>query len=180
MRYVSGLKNHALIAKQRQNSAGNAPRCSSISGVTGEFWRQKIKASGGCLCGQLRYEIDGEPILMGNCYCADCQKETGSGHLTIVGLPASAVTLSGESRTFTKPGDSGGAVNRIFCPECGGTIYGQSAAMGNIRAIRAGTLDDSSEVTVQTAVYCSRAKDWDPVPAHVHGFAEMPPPESMP
>jgi hypothetical protein len=33
--------------------------------------------TGGCLCGALRYEAEGEPRYAGLCYCADRQKATG-------------------------------------------------------------------------------------------------------
>ena len=34
--------------------------------------------TGSCLCGQVRYSLDGEPFLTGVCHCADCRKESGS------------------------------------------------------------------------------------------------------
>ena len=40
--------------------------------------------TGTCLCGAVRYEASAEPVFSGNCYRIDCQKEAGSGHLTVV------------------------------------------------------------------------------------------------
>jgi hypothetical protein len=37
--------------------------------------------TGGCLCGSLRYEAEGEPLFTGHCYCADCRKASGSGFI---------------------------------------------------------------------------------------------------
>jgi hypothetical protein len=31
------------------------------------------KMSGGCLCGQVRYTADAEPMFAGICHCKDCQ-----------------------------------------------------------------------------------------------------------
>ena len=47
--------------------------------------------TGGCLCGSLRYEAEGEPSAIGKCYCTDCQKESGTGHMTFVAFPADAI-----------------------------------------------------------------------------------------
>jgi hypothetical protein len=42
---------------------------------------------GGCLCGALRYEAEGEPLYAGHCYCADCRKASGSGFIPFMGFP---------------------------------------------------------------------------------------------
>ena len=42
--------------------------------------------TGGCLCGALRYEAVGEPLYAGLCYCADCQKASGSGFIPFIGF----------------------------------------------------------------------------------------------
>src|SRR5437868_3149978 len=34
---------------------------------------------GGCLCGQVRYSANAEPMFTGACHCKTCQKESGSG-----------------------------------------------------------------------------------------------------
>lgn len=134
-----------------------------------------MKASGGCLCGELRYEIDGEPMWAGKCYCGDCRKETGGGHLSAVAVSADILTVTGESKVFSRAGDSGSDVNRTFCPTCGSTVFGNPSVMGDMRIVRLGTLDDSTGIEMQMAVYCSRAQDWDKVPEGLTAFPEMPP-----
>ena len=37
--------------------------------------------SGGCLCGAVRYEAQGEPLYAGHCYCEDCRKASGGGFI---------------------------------------------------------------------------------------------------
>lgn len=97
-----------------------------------------MKASGGCLCGALRYEIDGK------------------------------------RKVFSRPGDRGSDVNRTFCPSCGSTVFGNPLVMGDMRIVGLGTLDDSSGIEMQMAVYCSRAQNWDKVAEGLMTFPEMP------
>ena len=35
--------------------------------------------TGSCLCGAVKYEINGDPVFAGLCHCKDCQKYTGTG-----------------------------------------------------------------------------------------------------
>ena len=36
--------------------------------------------SGSCLCGEIRFEIEGEFELFYLCHCEYCRKDTGSAH----------------------------------------------------------------------------------------------------
>jgi hypothetical protein len=36
--------------------------------------------TGGCACGAIRYEINGEPVVMLDCQCRQCQRDSGTGH----------------------------------------------------------------------------------------------------
>jgi hypothetical protein len=57
--------------------------------------------TGGCLCSALCYEAEGEPLFAGLCYCADCQKASGSAFIPFMGFASSAVRVSGPARQFT-------------------------------------------------------------------------------
>ncbi len=131
--------------------------------------------TGGCLCGTVRYEIEGTPQFVGRCYCNDCKKETGTGHNTVVAVADAALRLTGTLTDFARPGDSGADVVRSFCPKCGTTVVGRPARMAGVAMVRAGTLDDPSLVTPMAAVYGSRAVHWDQPPAGLQVFPETPP-----
>src|SRR3954454_22844721 len=71
---------------------------------------------GGCRCGKVRYSADTEPVFVGVCHCTDCQHFTGSAFATVVGVPASALKVTGTLKSFTKRGDPGKPQHRRFCP----------------------------------------------------------------
>jgi hypothetical protein len=129
--------------------------------------------TGSCLCGAVKYQSAADPLFAGNCYCIDCQKETGAGHGTIVGVPDAAFSVTGPLTTFTKPGDSGKNLERSFCSKCGTTVFGRPEAAPGLTLIRAGTLDDPSIATPIMSLYVSRAHNWDPPVAGVPGHPEM-------
>ena len=37
--------------------------------------------TGGCACGEIRYEISDEPMVMNDCHCRDCQRKSGTGQI---------------------------------------------------------------------------------------------------
>jgi hypothetical protein len=41
---------------------------------------------GGCLCGNLRYAADTEPIFSAVCHCKACQKQTGTAFRIVVAV----------------------------------------------------------------------------------------------
>ena len=79
----------------------------------------KMSAAGGCLCGDIRYRADAEPLWICHCHCEKCRKQTGSAVATYVGFPAGSVTwLAAEPTRYRSSND----VERSFCPTCGSTI----------------------------------------------------------
>jgi hypothetical protein len=63
--------------------------------------------TGGCACGAIRYACEGEPTLMFNCHCRDCQRASGSAYAAITIFPKTAVAVTGEPRWFAVAGGSG-------------------------------------------------------------------------
>jgi hypothetical protein len=136
----------------------------------------QMKIEGGCLCGKVRYAADAEPVFVGICHCTDCQKETGTAFNLVVGIPQPALSLQGALKTFSARGDSGKAVHRRFCPECGSTISSEPDAFPGVTIIRAGTLDDTSWVKPATEIFCDSAQSWVSLGGDRQHFAKMPPP----
>jgi len=95
-----------------------------------------MKLSGGCNCGQVRYEIDGEPVRIGICHCANCRKASGSAFSFFAIWPRAAVALSGELGCWQSR-----AGGDRFCPKCGSSMFCWSDGAEEIE-IKIGTLDD--------------------------------------
>jgi len=75
-----------------------------------------MKATGGCLCGQIRYEVNYDTFIAGRCHCRDCQYVSGGEPTAAVAFPSNAVrTVKGLARVFNTYADSGTRVFRAFC-----------------------------------------------------------------
>jgi hypothetical protein len=130
---------------------------------------------GGCCCGAVRYEITGDPVVTMQCQCRACQKDTGTGHSSILVFPKTAARFTGRTTEFERPGDSGGRVTKSFCPTCGGTVKETLTVLPDVVVIHVGSLDDPSVYTPQMVVYTSRALSWDQIDPTLPKFPQMPP-----
>jgi hypothetical protein len=129
---------------------------------------------GGCLCGQVRFSIDAEPVGARACWCRDCQR-IASGSATVnVLFPEEAVAFTGEITTIERTADSGNTVERGFCPRCGSQMYSRTVQPAGLpMRIRAGTLDDPELMAPQAIIWTDSAPSWavlDPkLPHHPKG-----------
>ena len=130
--------------------------------------------TGGCLCGALRYEAQGEPAYAGHCYCEDCRKASGSGFIPFMGFAASAVRFTGRSQTYTCKSASGGDAVRNSCPTCGGLVFGGVVGQDEMHTIYAGSLDDPSVFRPAIAIFTRNRPAWALVPPELTTFEAMP------
>lgn len=135
------------------------------------------KLTGGCLCGAVRYEITGDLIFSGKCYCNDCRKSGGTGHSAVLAVPDQAIKITGKVTEYKKAGGSGQPITRGFCPVCGSRLTSVASVMPGVTMVVAGTLDNPEQFVSQMSVYASRAPSWDQPQVGTVTFAEMPPPQ---
>jgi hypothetical protein len=133
-----------------------------------------IKRSGGCLCGALRYEVEGEPRSAGYCYCADCRKASGSGFVPFMNFGRDAVRFFGEARQFRSKAASGGEAVRNSCPVCMSLVFGGEIDKSQSFTIYAGSLDDPSFFRPQVAIFARGRPAWAVVPASFPEFEALP------
>ncbi len=122
------------------------------------------KRTGGCLCGKVRYAFDTDAVISGHhCHCTDCQKSTGSGKATMVFVVADKLKIDGTIKYFTVTGTDGAEVSRGFCEECGSPLISYLGGLDAMKIIKAGSLDDSSWINIQSSFWSASAAPWSPV-----------------
>ena len=119
------------------------------------------KYSGQCLCGEISYSVDIEPVFTGNCHCKDCQRSSGSAFIPAMIFPEKDVVVSGEVKYFESQTDSGTIHKRGFCPDCGSQLFARFSNMPGMLGIKAGTLNDSSNYAPKLDFYVGSAAPWD-------------------
>ena len=88
---------------------------SSNALLSGETSMKIETYSGGCLCGQVRYEAKGDPDRVAVCHCRYCQLRTGSPFGSLVYFETSRISVAGGSlSTYGFLSESGSKWKRSF------------------------------------------------------------------
>jgi hypothetical protein len=74
---------------------------------------------GGCLCGAVRFSVEGEPKWTAYCHCQSCRRQTGAPVSAYAGFENAAVTFTKGQPTYF---ESSPGVSRGFCAVCGSTL----------------------------------------------------------
>jgi len=94
------------------------------------------------------------------CHCLDCQRRTGSAYGIQARFPVDTVTISGDSKVFTRTADSGNQLTFHFCPVCGSTVHYQIATRPDLIAIPIGAFADPAFPPPTVSVYEARRHPW--------------------
>jgi hypothetical protein len=117
-----------------------------------------------CTCGSVSVACEGEPAKVSLCHCLACQKRTGSTYGIGAFFPDAALTLCGETSSYTRPSDSGHAVTFHFCPNCGSTVWWQASRLPGMTAVAVGAFADPQFPAPQQAVFKVHKHGWVVVP----------------
>lgn len=112
---------------------------------------------GGCLCGAVRYRIDGTPRLVSHRHCLHCRRSSGAAFLTWLELDAKLFHfVRGTPASY----ESRPRVTRQFCGQCGSQLTWQNADDPSEIDVTACSLDDPSLVVPQDHIWCDRMLPW--------------------
>lgn len=120
-----------------------------------------VKDQATCGCGAVSVEISGRVWTMFHCACTACQKVTGSGHSSIAVVAADAVTVSGETASFSRPADSGATLTRHFCPTCGVPVFAKTTSRDDITLVPAGLFGKGDWFSAGHVLFARSKLDWD-------------------
>jgi hypothetical protein len=131
--------------------------------------------TGRCLCGDVSFKLATEPLATRICWCRDCQHLAANGSVNIM-VAADGLTVTGTLAEHTKAADSGNAVTRMFCPNCGTHLFAKAAARPQFRVVRVGNLDDPSSVKPTANIWADSAPTWACMNGLLERVAQQPAP----
>jgi hypothetical protein len=136
---------------------------------------------GGCDCGDLRYEIDVDPIIVHACHCTWCQRETGGAFAVNALVETSRIKLlSGTPVEVDTPSASGRGQIIARCPNCHVAVWSHYSGAGRKLAfIRTGTLDHPHDIEPDIHIFTSTKRPWVVLPEGARSFPEFYDPQAV-
>jgi hypothetical protein len=140
-----------------------------------EIETEHLAAEGRCLCGDVRYRVEGERSGFIVCHCARCRKHTGSAFVSFTVFETGEFTwISGRDSLALYPtvhGEDG----RSFCRVCGTSMPGPSRGGSVLGGIMAGHILDMPPVDLIYHVYTASKCPWISIPKDAHQWETVPP-----
>lgn len=126
-----------------------------------------MAVQGGCLCGAVRYQIDGQLFDVENCHCSMCRRFHGAAFSTYAKFnPEDFRWLQGESKVVVYRSSPG--QGWAFCRTCGSSLGLPGG--DKLIEITLGTVDGDPGVRPERHTFVGSKASWyeilDPLPQH--------------
>jgi hypothetical protein len=120
-------------------------------------------ASGGCLCGAVRYEVTAPLRDLLICHCIECRRWHGHISVTTAANEQDLVLLEDRGLRWIDSPLSDAHARRGFCGECGSSLFWSAPGHETV-SIAAGTLDGPTGLSAISHWYVSQAGDYYEIP----------------
>jgi hypothetical protein len=113
---------------------------------------------GGCLCGALRYRVEGEALVSGICHCRTCRRTASAPMLPFLTFSAERFVLTqGTVADF----HSSSGVTRSFCGRCGSPLTYRNEREPEQIDVMTCSLDDPEAFPPTYHVWVSHKLKWE-------------------
>jgi hypothetical protein len=125
---------------------------------------------GGCLCGAIRYRVEGEPLDAGYCHCRMCQRSAGAPVLAWATFKVEQVeVLEGVPLRYRSSPEA----QRAFCGACGTQLWFVTSKAPLLIDVTLASLDDPASIVPEYHIWTASRIPWldtsDHLPRHQDG-----------
>ncbi len=115
---------------------------------------------GGCLCGSVRYRVDGGLRDVTTCHCGECRRAHGGAAPYTACEDELLTIVTGDTLTWIDSPASTTHARRAFCNQCGSSLFWK-APDRSYTAIAAGTVDEPSGLRAVGHIWWDARADWE-------------------
>ncbi len=112
--------------------------------------------TGGCYCGQVRFEVQGQMRDAVFCHCGQCRKMTGFHMAASVARAKDFRLLEDQSLTWFRSSEQ---AERGFCQTCGTPLFWCEIG-GETLAITMGSLDEPDRLKSRAHIFVQDKPNW--------------------
>ncbi|MFV2060920.1 MAG: GFA family protein [Gammaproteobacteria bacterium] len=127
--------------------------------------------TGSCLCGNVKYEINGmiNDIVM--CHCSLCRKAQGSAFATNANVAANDFRFVSGEENLTAYEANPGQI-KYFCKTCGSPIMSKQLKRPELIRIRLGLVESNIVERPHAHIYVSSKANWEIISGDLAQFDE--------
>tara|TARA_R110002074_G_scaffold273857_1_gene445416 strand:+ start:607 stop:1044 length:438 start_codon:yes stop_codon:yes gene_type:complete len=134
--------------------------------------KPEVTIKGGCLCGQVGYQITGPLFNSDHCHCSMCRRQHGAAFSTYADFkPGNFKWICGEDRI--KIYETKAGAGWCFCGDCGSTLAGTEK--GRITSITLGTVEGDPGIRPESHIFVASRAKWHEINDGLPQFDERPP-----
>ena len=119
--------------------------------------------TGRCLCGAVRYRVDGPLRDVLICHCEECRRWTGHFSASTAARREELVLTEQSALRWIDSPRSDAHARRGFCAQCGSSLFWDPPGRPTV-SISAGTLDDATALKTVAHWYVSQAGEYYDLP----------------
>jgi hypothetical protein len=135
--------------------------------------------TGGCLCGAVRYTVDGPLRDVLVCHCVECRRWAGRAWAATAARREHLSLSERRGLLWALSPCSDAGARRGSCAECGASLFWDAPGRATV-SIGVGTLDDGRDLELAGHVYASQAQPWEQPPDGAASYREHYPQDAPP
>lgn len=109
---------------------------------------------GQCLCGDVTFEVAGEPQHLSVCHCGQCRKQSGHTWASAA-VPEADLAIVGTPEWY----QASDTAKRGFCARCGSFLFWKAHDEGTI-SFALGALDAPTGLRLERHIFCEDKGDY--------------------
>jgi hypothetical protein len=120
-------------------------------------WSREPGATGGCLCGAVRYRLNAPLRGIVVCHCGQCLGWHGHAGAYTAAPREALELLAGDELAWYRSSDT---AQRGFCRRCGSSLFWQADGRDSV-SVTAGTLDDTAGLRLAAHIFVADLAPYD-------------------
>ena len=117
------------------------------------------KHSGGCHCGEIKFQTELDPMMIVKCNCERCRRLFGTVAVSAL-YTEEEIGIEGPSSSYEFLGGSGMPLWSHFCEKCGCRVFAKAESFPGMVMMSLGSFDNSQELKPKGEIFTNYKLDW--------------------